>query len=152
MTERLAGNGDPARLVRAVLPSGERVEIADPARGGLRVAVLDGERRLAAALYLTRDGSLPDREWLIAQLDAVTPAPSIELIAGHPAAPQPDPGPIGCVCFDVGLKTIVEAIENSGLMSVEAVGQALSAGTTCGSCKPAIRRLIGAHGKEAASG
>ncbi len=148
----LAGNGDPARLARAVLPSGERVEIADPARGGLRVAVLDGESRLAAALYLTRDGTLPDRDWLVAQLDAAEPAPSIELIAGRPAAQQPDRGPIVCVCFDVGLKAIVEAVESHGLMSVEAVGQALSAGTNCGSCKPAIQRLIGEHGRAAAQG
>jgi assimilatory nitrate reductase catalytic subunit len=148
----LAGNGDPARLARRVLPPGERVEIADPARGGLRVAVLDGDSRLSAALYVTREGRLPDREWLIAQLDAAEPAPPVELVAGRPAAPQPDRGPIVCVCFDVGFKTIVEAVESHGLMSVEAVGQALSAGTNCGSCKPAIRRLIGEHGKEAASG
>ena len=67
------------------------------------------------------------------------------------AAPQPDRGPIVCVCYDVGMKTIVEAIATQGLISVEAVGQALSAGTNCGSCRPAIQRLIG-ETKEAANG
>ena len=71
------------------------------------------------------------------------PASSTELLAGRPAAPLPDRGPIICVCFDVGLKTIAEAIANQGLVSVEAVGSALSAGTNCGSCRPAIQRLIG---------
>jgi assimilatory nitrate reductase catalytic subunit len=75
----------------------------------------------------------------------------MELLAGRPAVPLPDRGPIVCVCFDVGLNTIVEAVATQGLVSVEAVGAALSAGTNCGSCRPAIRRLIGAA-KEAAHG
>ena len=49
------------------------------------------------------------------------------------------------------MNTIVEAIASQRLVSVEAVGAALSAGTNCGSCKPAIRRLIG-ETKEAANG
>ncbi len=138
----LAGEGDPAALAKALLPGGERIEIVDGARGGLRVAVLDGGR-LRAALYLTRSGRLPDREWLIAQLAAGEAVSSVELLAGRPAAPQPDRGPIVCVCFDVGMKTILEAIGSQGLVSVEAVGAALSAGTNCGSCRPAIQRLIG---------
>jgi assimilatory nitrate reductase catalytic subunit len=51
----------------------------------------------------------------------------------------------------VGLKTITAAIADQALTSVEAVGAALAAGTNCGSCRPAIKRLIGeaearAHG------
>jgi assimilatory nitrate reductase catalytic subunit len=67
----------------------------------------------------------------------------MELLAGRPARPLPDRGPIVCVCFDVGMKTIVEAIGSQALTSVDAVGRALSAGTNCGSCRPAIQRLIG---------
>jgi len=138
----LAGDGDPATLARAVLPDGEHVETADPARGGLRVAVLD-EGRLSAALYVARSGRLPSRDWLIAQLAAGDAPSSVELLAGRPAVPLPERGPIVCACFDVGMNTIVEAIAGQRLLSVEAVGAALSAGTNCGSCKPAIRRLIG---------
>jgi assimilatory nitrate reductase catalytic subunit len=144
------GDGDPAALAKALLPKGEKVEILDGARGGLRIAVLkDG--RLAAALFLTRDGRLPARDWLIAQLAPAEAASPMELLAGRPATPQPDRGPIVCVCFDVGMKTIVEAIGTQALMSVEAVGRALSAGTNCGSCRPAIQRLIG-ETREAAHG
>jgi assimilatory nitrate reductase catalytic subunit len=138
----LAGEGDPAVLAKALLPKGERVEIADRARGGMRIAVLGGGR-LRAALYVTRSGRLPDRDWLIAQLAAADTASSVELLAGRPAMPLPHRGPIVCACFDVGVNTIVEAIAGQRLVSVEAVGAALSAGTNCGSCKPAIRRLIG---------
>jgi assimilatory nitrate reductase catalytic subunit len=137
----VAGDGDPALLAKAVLPRGEKVEILDGARGGLRTAVIENGK-LVAALFVTRDGRLPSRDWLIAQLAAAEPASSIELLAGRPATPQADRGPIVCVCFDVGMKTIVEAIAAQGLVSVDAVGRALSAGTNCGSCRPAIQRLI----------
>ena len=146
----LAGDGDPASLAKAVLPKGERVETVDRARGSLRVGVLD-KGQLVAALFVTRDGLSPSREWLIEQLSGSAAASSIELLAGRPATPQADRGPIVCVCFDVGLKTIVSAISAQSLVSVEAVGQALSAGTNCGSCRPAIQRLIG-QTKEAAHG
>jgi assimilatory nitrate reductase catalytic subunit len=145
----LAGEGDPAVLAKALLPKGERIEIIDGALGGLRVAVLDGGC-VNAALYITRTGRLPGREWLIAQLTAADAASSVELLAGRPATPQPDRGPIVCACFDVGMNTILDAIASQRLVSVEAVGAALSAGTNCGSCKPAIRRLIG-ETKEAAN-
>lgn len=144
----VAGDGDPAVLAKAVLPKGERIETIDQARGGMRVAVLD-DGQLIAALFVTRSGRTPSREWLIEQLSAAGMASSIELLAGRPATPQADRGPIVCVCFDVGMKTIVEAIATQQLVSVDAVGQALSAGTNCGSCRPAIQRLIG-ETKEAA--
>jgi assimilatory nitrate reductase catalytic subunit len=143
-----AGDGDTAVLAKAVLPKGERVEILDAARGGLRIGVLN-DGRVDAVLYLTRSGRLPDRDWLIAQLAAASLPSSVELLAGRSATPAPDRGAIVCVCYDVGMKTIVEAIGSQGLMTVEAVGKALSAGTNCGSCRPAIQRLIG-ETKEAA--
>jgi assimilatory nitrate reductase catalytic subunit len=145
----VAGDGDPQVLAKAVLPKGERIEAVDGARGALRVAVLE-DGQLIAAMFITRSGRTPSREWLIEQLSAAGMASSIELLAGRPAAPQADRGPIVCVCFDVGMKTIVDAIAGQGLMSVEAVGKALSAGTNCGSCRPAIQRLIG-ETKEAAN-
>jgi assimilatory nitrate reductase catalytic subunit len=144
----VAGDGDPSVLAKAVLPRGERLEIVDRARGGQRMAVLE-DGQLVAAMFVARSGGTPSRDWLIAQLSAAGPASSVELLAGRPAAPQADRGPIVCVCFDVGMKTIVEAIASQGLISLEAVGKALSAGTNCGSCRHAIQRLIGEN-REAA--
>ncbi|VWX60723.1 hypothetical protein SPHINGOR109_50697 [Sphingorhabdus sp. 109] len=54
-----ADNMDVDRL----LPVGEHLEAIDMKRGMRRVAVRDGEGRLAAALFVTRDGQLPSREW-----------------------------------------------------------------------------------------
>jgi len=137
----VAGEGDPAVLASAVLPKGERVEIVDRAHASLRAAVLD-DGQLVAALFVTRNGRTPSREWLIEQLADAGRASSIEVLAGRPAMPRPDRGPVVCVCFDVGMRTIVDAIAGQALVSVEAIGHALSAGTNCGSCRPAIQRLI----------
>jgi assimilatory nitrate reductase catalytic subunit len=135
----LAGNGDASSLMR-LMPEGERIEMIDARRGNIRSSVL-AEGRLKAALFVARNGGLPQRNWLIAQLGTATATPT-ELLAGRPAAPIPDRGPIVCVCFDVGLTTIVDAIASQALTNVEAVGKAVNAGTNCGSCRPAISRLF----------
>jgi assimilatory nitrate reductase catalytic subunit len=135
----LAGNGDIVALP-TLLPDGERAEVIDAKRGGMRAAVLKGGK-LEAALFITKDNILPPRDWLIAQLDD-SEASTIELLAGRTATPASDRGPIICVCFDVGLNTLIGAIANDQLTSVEAVGAALNAGTNCGSCRPAIAKLL----------
>ncbi|MCU6455487.1 molybdopterin-dependent oxidoreductase [Sphingomonas sp. A2-49] len=134
----LAGDGDPARLDR-LLPAGERLEAIDAARGSRRVAVLR-QGRLAAALFVTRDGTLPGRDWLVAQLAEPVAPPT--LLAGRAPGVQVDRGPIVCACFDVGLTTIVAAIASQRLTDVAAIGGALKAGTNCGSCRPALARLL----------
>lgn len=141
----MAGNGDTARLDK-LLPAGERVEAVDPARGTRRVAILrDG--RLAAALFVTRTGELPPRDWLIAQLSAPQVAPT--LLAGRAPGAQPDRGAVICVCFDVGINTIVAAIRDQALTDVPAIGAALQAGTNCGSCRPALARILADTRQEA---
>lgn len=125
----------------ALLPDGQRLEVEDIDRGMKRVAVLDGDGRLAAAIFATRTGDLPPREWIAEQLGAELPDPA-ELLAGRPAAPRPDPGPQVCVCFDVGLNTIVGAIAGQGLTSVVSIGKALNAGTNCGSCRPQLAAIL----------
>ena len=133
----LAGTGDPDRLIDT-LPGGELIEAADPARGTRRAAVLrDG--RLVAALFVTKSGELPPREWLVAQL-GLSHGPAV--LAGRAPGAQADGGEIVCVCFDVGAKTIVRAIASQSLTNLTDVGAALRAGTNCGSCRPAITRLL----------
>jgi assimilatory nitrate reductase catalytic subunit len=134
----LSGQGDPA-LLDACLPRGERIESIDFARGARRIAIME-EGRLAAALFVTRDGNLPSRDWLIAQLSEPQASPYV--LAGRAPGAQTDRGAIVCVCFDVGLKTIVAAIADQRLTDIAAVGKALGAGTNCGSCRPAIARIL----------
>jgi assimilatory nitrate reductase catalytic subunit len=135
----LAGDGDPQEMI-ALLPEGQRAEVNDAKRGIVRAAVVsDGQ--LHGALFIVRNGSLPPRDWLVAQLGGEG-ASTMELLAGRPVAPHADRGPIVCVCFDVGMKTIIEAIRASALASVAQIGAALHAGTNCGSCRPAIARML----------
>ncbi|HEY6870193.1 MAG TPA: molybdopterin-dependent oxidoreductase [Novosphingobium sp.] len=134
----LAGAGEPE--VGALLPAGERLEVVDPGRGMRRIVVLDRMGRLKAALYLTRVGELPARDWVVDQLGARAAA-GLELLAGRPAAPAPERGPIVCVCLSVGTHAICAAA-GQGAATVAAIGAATRAGTQCGSCRPAIARLL----------
>jgi assimilatory nitrate reductase catalytic subunit len=52
-----------------------------------------------------------------------------------------------CVCFDLGLKTIVAAITEQQLADVGAIGKAIGAGTNCGSCRPALARVLADAGR-----
>jgi assimilatory nitrate reductase catalytic subunit len=134
----LAGDGDLKALER-MLPPGQRIEARDRARGSWRVAVLVGKGRLAAALFVSSDGALPPRDWLVAQLGEDAPP---TLLAGRAAGSQVDRGAIVCACFDVGLVTITRAIHEQRLLDVAAIGRSLGAGTNCGSCRPALARII----------
>ena len=134
----LSGTGN-AQNAEDLLPSGERIEMRDNTHGTRRIAV-HANGKLVAALFLTRTGRLPTRDWIIEQLNTDVTGPS--LLAARPSSPQPDRGAVVCVCFDVGARTILHAIALDRLTSVEAIGAALQAGTNCGSCRPAIARLL----------
>ena len=123
-----------------LLPSGERLEAGDHGRGMRRIAVQDDRGLLSAALYVTRSGSLPPRDWAAAQLGQAE-ASAMELLAGRPSTPAPDRGPIVCVCHGIGEHAITLAA-CAGAATVEAIGNATCAGTNCGSCRPAIARLL----------
>lgn len=136
----LAGQG--VIDVDVLLPDGSRLEASDMQRGMRRIAVLDDDGILQAALYITRGGTLPDRDWIASQLSEDNSADGPSLLAGRPREKGPDKGPIVCVCFNVGEKEICSAAKQDSLSNVDAVGQAINAGTNCGSCRPAIAKLL----------
>ena len=134
----LSGMG--AVAVEALLPHGHRSEVSDLARGMRRIAVSDADGALLALLYITRSGQLPDRAWIVRQF-ASQEGTLREWLAGRPATAQADPGPLVCVCHDVG-ETAIRAAAAQGCDSVAAIGAATCAGTNCGSCRPIIARLL----------
>ncbi|MGF7156499.1 molybdopterin-dependent oxidoreductase [Novosphingobium gossypii] len=141
----VAGNGDAARL-ESCLPRGERVEAIDATRGTRRVAVI-AQGKLAGVLFVTRSGLLPSRDWLIDQLQAEDVGAAV--LAARGPGSQPDKGATVCVCFDIGLNQIVAAIREQALVDVPAIGTALGAGTNCGSCRPALARILTQTNEEA---
>lgn len=69
----------------ALLPSGQRLEVADVVRGMRRIVVTGANGAVAAALFVTRSGQLPPRDWISGQLDGGDGAGAIELSpAGRP--------------------------------------------------------------------
>ncbi|WP_367648068.1 molybdopterin-dependent oxidoreductase [Ruegeria arenilitoris] len=128
------------------LPDAEITAVEDPARGVARLACHQNGR-LVAALFVSPQPVAVMRDYL-ATLPQV---PNLGLLSGRAPADMPDPGPILCSCFDVGVNTILTAIETQRLISVEAIGEALQAGTNCGSCRPELATLLAsAQQKEAA--
>jgi assimilatory nitrate reductase catalytic subunit len=124
--------------------SGEWSEYRDKAMGRYRAACLhDG--RLEAVFFIAADQRLPEREWLgsLFNQPQLAPADLAGLLSARPPkGTASDTGRNVCACFSVGEKTILNAIQTQGLNSVEAVGQCLKAGTSCGSCVPEIRRIL----------
>ena len=63
------------------------------------------------------------------------------LLMGRPSGRAVDASPIVCACRGVRAGRIETAVA-AGCATVDAVGEATGAGTSCGSCRPEIARLI----------
>ncbi|MGD9737966.1 MAG: molybdopterin-dependent oxidoreductase [Bauldia sp.] len=148
----LAGDAEPANwsdwaatLLGAPASAG-LLAYHDAVHGRHRFALFDGER-LAGAVYVDRRPLAISRSFATTGLAEryATASQRLGLLAGRPGADRPDPGPIVCSCFEVGINQIAAAIADRGCRTVEAIGSALRAGTNCGSCRPEIARIIAAQ-------
>lgn len=129
------------------LPHARCQSVADPATGTARLAFLDPDNHLLAALFVSPKPVTLSRDFLAAQLGQVAGTP----LSGRPGADMPDPGPVVCACLGVGLNTIGAAIASGQATTVAQVGECTGAGMTCGSCRPEIAALLaGARQVEAA--
>ncbi|MGI3167906.1 molybdopterin-dependent oxidoreductase [Pseudooceanicola sp. C21-150M6] len=142
-TEIADWEAEARRLFNA--PDAQVAIIEDKARGMARVALSD-ETGVIGAIFVAREPVAVMRDYLAGLPGSEAP----QILGGRRPAGQLDPGPVLCSCFGVGVNTIIRAIEG-GAVSVEAVGEALQAGTNCGSCRPEIKALLEAQlTKEAA--
>ncbi|WP_262296783.1 nitrate reductase [Microvirga sesbaniae] len=138
---------DWATYAAALIGRGEDPETlsySDQDRASFRLATFSGDR-LLGALFIAPQPVAVSRTWVVGHLaaPAIRGAERLRLLSGRPGADQPDPGPIVCACFSVGANRIAAAVAD-GAASVDAVGEAVRAGTNCGSCRVEIRRLIDA--------
>ncbi len=118
-------------------PDAQLASAIDASRGSARV-VLHQDGVLHSALFVSPNPVAVMRDYLATLPGSVSP----DALFGRPPADAPNPGPVLCSCFGIGINTIINAIETQGLMSVETIGEALGAGTNCGSCRPEIAELL----------
>ncbi len=123
-------------------PEADTVAYHDLGGGRCGFACFD-RTRLAGALFLASAPVGVSRDWACAQLLAnhENQRARVAVVAGRPGADQADRGAIVCSCFGVGAKEIATAAAK-GCGTLEAVGNALRAGTNCGSCRGEITRII----------
>jgi assimilatory nitrate reductase catalytic subunit len=152
----LAGESAPAswpEWADALLgPRAERVELSDSA-GRYRGARVVAER-LQACVFVARNKALPSRTWLAGLFgdEKLDDAARLAILTGRPAKPGLESGPIVCSCFSVGRSTLLRAIRTQELVSSEAIGKALRAGTNCGSCVPELKALLAEAASAVAGG
>lgn len=120
----------------------ELVVYRDAKSGQHRFACYD-DGCLAGTIYLASEPVAVSRDWAIAQLGAPKLArrKRATVIASRPDKGTVDRGATVCSCFGVGAKEIAAAAAR-GCTTVAAIGEALQAGTNCGSCRAEIRQII----------
>lgn len=131
-------------------PQAEMLAYHDRDAGQHRIAAFDGER-LAGALFVAPGPVAVSRGWAAEQLEETHAGQRerFRIVAGRAGADRPDPGATVCSCFGIGANQIAAAV-GAGCATVEAIGEALKAGTNCGSCRAEIRAIIGANRVQAA--
>ncbi|HHJ16346.1 MAG TPA: nitrate reductase, partial [Gammaproteobacteria bacterium] len=138
---------DWARCARSLLCSHEDdvdwLEYFDTAANRYRAARLV-DNQLESCIFIGPGVDLPSRDWLskLFEQGPLDDTARTSLLTGKPAIGQKDAGPVVCACFSVGINTLVEAIQEQNLTSVEQIGEALQAGTNCGSCVPELKALL----------
>ena len=146
----LAGLAEPqdwAAAARAMLGArGEPLTVSDQRHGILRMGFVE-DGRLQSALFVAREPAALSRSHVAAALGTDCTG---AVLAGRAGTGQPDEGALVCACLGLGINTILRGIASQKLMTVEAIGQALGAGTNCGSCRPELRTLLAAQTKTAA--
>jgi assimilatory nitrate reductase catalytic subunit len=127
-----------------------RIEFLDAGGGRYRGANVAGNR-LQACVFVSLAKALPSRTWLASLFGGgeLGDADRMAILAGRAPSGRAESGPVVCSCFSVGRSTLLRAIRGDGLVSVEAIGKALKAGTNCGSCIPELKGLLAQSGAEA---
>ncbi|MDF1764386.1 MAG: molybdopterin dinucleotide binding domain-containing protein, partial [Oleibacter sp.] len=144
----VAGQQSAAEFINRIscdMDQGEWLRMSDAATNHYRLAhLIDG--CLERLVFIHQDKKLPTRQWLteLFAKDTLTLEERKALLAGSLPGAKEDTGRIICSCFQVGEKTIINAIE-SGCDSASVLGEQLKCGTNCGSCIPELKSLLTAH-------
>lgn len=136
---------------------GRLVAYADVRAGRLRRARIDAQGRLSGFVLA---GDTAAAGWMLDWLhtDREVGSQAAVLLSGRrepPAAAGPGRGAVICSCNDVAETDILRALQSCAQAEATtrlAVVQASTrCGTTCGSCRPALQRLVGDPGRALAT-
>jgi assimilatory nitrate reductase catalytic subunit len=122
----------------------DRIEYTDHSADRYRSAWFNSGKLQGCFFSAPDYNALPSRDWLLTQFNtnSFDQQQRLQVLAGHPADPSADTGPVVCCCFNIGKNTLINAIQEKALSNVEAIGQCLKAGTNCGSCIPELKALL----------
>jgi len=146
----IAGNETPdcwAEHARNLICAHEEkvtwMEYLDQSAKQYRAARMVGNQ-LESCIFISPNEHLPNRDWLMALFDKtdLDDKDKAFLLSGRPGEATDDAGASVCACFGVGRNTILKAIKEKKLQSVGDIGNALQAGTNCGSCIPELTALL----------
>ncbi|MGE0766361.1 MAG: molybdopterin-dependent oxidoreductase [Hyphomicrobiaceae bacterium] len=145
----LAGTHSPDdwdTFAREVLQVADRdaevLHYRDAKAGHSRFAAFAGGR-LEGAVFVSPRPLTLSRSWLADLIGRTVPGEDrFRILAGRPGEQGGDRGPTVCACMDVGRDEIVAAIASGRATSVAEIGQCTAAGTSCGSCRSQIRRIL----------
>ena len=119
------------------------IEYFDQSAQCYRAARLVGDQ-LESCIFISPNPHLPSRDWLMALFKKLKldDKEKMFLLSGKSNDASEDAGVNICACFGVGRNTIVKAIKDKNIISVEEIGKVLLAGTNCGSCIPELAALL----------
>jgi len=146
----IAGNETPdcwAENARTLLCAHESevawMEYFDQSAKQYRAARMVGDK-LESCIFISPNEHLPNRDWLMALFnkDSLDDKDKTFLLSGRSGSATEDAGASVCACFGVGRNTIIKAIKENNLQSIDEIGKALQAGTNCGSCIPELTELL----------
>jgi assimilatory nitrate reductase catalytic subunit len=119
----------------------------DKKNGHYRYALLENSKLIMTLFISNMGNALPQRNAIkpLFNKENLTISERLTLLTGQPSSEIPDVGDIVCACFNVGRKTLQQAIEKNHFTTTEQLGEHLKAGTNCGSCLPELRALLTAQ-------
>jgi assimilatory nitrate reductase catalytic subunit len=129
-------------LINYVGEAPRRTALADAGAQSFRTIAFAG-KRLGAVLFTGTERNPAALDWMIEMfaLDHLDATTRKVILAGRAPSGGADLGPMICSCFAVRRNTITDAVKR-GIADVDGIGDALKAGTNCGSCRPEISRVI----------
>jgi assimilatory nitrate reductase catalytic subunit len=128
-----------------IFENGEIISLDDTKSQNLRRAKLIDNKLVAIAFICKMGRNLPAKDWLIECFgkDEINSLERAAILIGKMAGTK-DLGPLICACNSVFENTIIEAVQN-GQNTIDKIGECCGAGTSCGSCKSEIGRIIASN-------